>query len=90
MRKFLFMVILGALFLISHEDAVAQCAMCKATIEANSTNSGKYGVGLNTGILYLMSVPYIAAMIIGYFWYRNAKKSGKLPGTRKMPRAGFE
>lgn len=81
-RIFLFLTV-SALLLFGLE-AAAQCAMCKATIEANSTNSGKYGVGLNTGILYLMSVPYLAAMVIGYFWYRNAKKSGKLPGTRKI------
>ena len=58
--------------------ARAQCAMCKATIEANQTNAGKYGVGLNTGILYLMSIPYLAAMVIGYFWYKNARKPGKI------------
>ena len=63
-----------------------QCAMCKATIEANSTNSGKYGVGLNTGILYLMSVPYLAAMVIGFFWYRNARKPGKGKASGKLSR----
>jgi hypothetical protein len=84
MKQFVFVLIPVVLLFFTLSDAAAQCAMCKATIEANSTNSGKYGVGLNTGILYLMSVPYIAAMIIGYFWYRNAKKSGKLPGTRKI------
>ena len=84
MKKAFFFLSAFAALLFLIGEASAQCAMCKATIEANSTNSGKYGVGLNTGILYLMSVPYIAAMIIGYFWYRNAKKSGKLPGTRKI------
>jgi hypothetical protein len=83
MNRILFLLFVSV-FLLFGMEAAAQCAMCKATIEANSTNSGKYGVGLNTGILYLMSVPYIAAMVIGYFWYRNAKKSGKLPGTRKI------
>ena len=82
---------LVCLFLcVSAAAAFGQCAMCKATIEANSTNSGKYGVGLNTGILYLMSIPYLAALVIGYFWYRNAKKTGKLPGTRRIPGSGIE
>jgi hypothetical protein len=71
-------------------DAFAQCAMCKATIEANQTNAGKYGVGLNTGILYLMSIPYIAAMVIGYFWYRNARRSGKIRGFRNIRSQGIE
>jgi len=54
-------------------EAVGQCAMCKATLEANSANSSKYGVGLNTGILYLMTIPYLAAAVVGYLWYKNAK-----------------
>ena len=66
MKKAFFFLSAFAALLFLFGEAPAQCAMCKATIEANSTNSGKYGVGLNTGILYLMSVPYIAAMIIGY------------------------
>jgi len=91
MKKFLILLLLSAgAFLFSGESCSAQCAMCKATIEANQTNAGKYGVGLNTGILYLMSIPYIAAMIIGYFWYRNAKKSGKFQGFRKIRNQGIE
>ena len=60
----------------------AQCAMCKATVEANPTNAGKYGAGLNTGILYLMSVPYIAAGILGYLWYRNARLKNERKASR--------
>jgi hypothetical protein len=56
--------------------------MCRATIEANAANSDKYGVGLNTGILYLMCVPYIAAAVLGYLWYKNAKAKGSLPKFR--------
>jgi len=89
MKKFLFVLLIftiGILF----QESMAQCAMCKATIEANQTNAGKYGVGLNTGILYLMSVPYIAAMVIGYFWYRNARRSGKIQGFKRIRRQGVE
>ncbi len=82
MKKLSLVFSLALVLVFLAHDGFAQCAMCKATIEANSTNSSKYGVGLNTGILYLMMVPYIAAAVIGYFWYRNAKSSGKLPGTR--------
>ncbi|WP_209330852.1 hypothetical protein [Lunatimonas salinarum] len=52
----------------------AQCAMCRATIENNvSSGDTTVGAGLNMGILYLFAAPYLLAMIIGYFWYRNAK-----------------
>lgn len=50
----------------------AQCAMCKATVESNIENGGKsVGRGLNDGILYLMSIPYIVLGGIGYMIYKN-------------------
>ena len=74
MNKVLIFFLLILLVSLFQVDLVyAQCAMCRATIEANAANSSKYGVGLNTGILYLMTVPYVAASILGYLWYRNAK-----------------
>jgi len=47
--------------------------MCKATIENNAQDGGNYAAGLNTGILYLMSIPYIAAGVIVFFWYKNSR-----------------
>ena len=76
---FVITLVLMAAGLFLHFDAAAQCAMCKATLEANAANSSKYGVGLNTGILYLMCIPYIAASVLGYLWYRNAKLKKTLP-----------
>ena len=56
----------------------AQCAMCRATLENNFSN-GKPGIaaGLNTGILYLLVMPYLAVMVLGYLWYRSSKANGK-------------
>lgn len=53
---------------------LAQCAMCRATVENNVSN-GETGIaaGLNFGILYLFAAPYIAIMVIGYLWYKNSK-----------------
>lgn len=70
--NFIFALLVGFAFFFVNE-ALGQCAMCKATIEANQVNQGKYGVSLNSGILYLMVVPYIAFLVLGYFWYKNAK-----------------
>ena len=50
-------------------DINAQCAMCKAVVEANLESGGSVGTGLNEGILYLMAMPYIAVMIFGLFYY---------------------
>jgi hypothetical protein len=73
MIKKLVFLFLAFGILVFGTEAMAQCAMCKATIEANSANQQKYGIGLNTGILYLMCIPYIAGGILFYLWYRNAK-----------------
>jgi hypothetical protein len=56
-------------------SASAQCAMCRASVENNVSNGETtIGAGLNNGILYLFVMPYLMAAIIGYFWYRTAKK----------------
>jgi hypothetical protein len=67
--------IMIALFIcVIQEPAIAQCAMCKATVESNIENGGKtVGRGLNSGILYLMSVPYLVLGGIGFMVYRNWK-----------------
>ena len=54
------------LFLLLSSDLAAQgCALCKATVESGREQSGVFGgeqavgKGLNTGILFLMTVPYV-------------------------------
>lgn len=84
MKKLLAIILILAVSLIVSDTLFAQCAMCKATIEANQANAGKYGVGLNTGILYLMVVPYIAFGVLGFFWYKNAKAKRNLNSLRSQ------
>jgi hypothetical protein len=56
-------------------NSIAQCAMCRATIENNVSNGDTtIGAGLNMGILYLFLAPYVLLSLIGFFWYRNVKK----------------
>ncbi|MCH7412960.1 hypothetical protein MM213_05675 [Belliella sp. R4-6] len=62
-------------FVFVHGSSFAQCAMCRASVENNVSNGDTtIGAGLNMGILYLFAMPYLIAGIIGYLWYRNAKK----------------
>lgn len=56
------------------EPATAQCAMCKASAEANLKNGGGDPRGLNAGILYMLALPYLLVGAIGYWWWRNRKK----------------
>lgn len=67
------------LALISGLDVLAQCPMCKASVESNLEDGGDkvVGMGLNSGILYLMAIPYIMVAAIGIFWYRAKKRQEK-------------
>lgn len=65
-------------------SANAQCAMCRATLENNFSN-GEAGIaaGINFGILYLLSFPYLIAGTLIYFWYKHSKNGkAKLTGLR--------
>ncbi len=57
-------------------EAVAQCAMCRATLENNVSN-GKAGIaaGINFGILYLFVAPYVAICVIAFLWYRTSRRN---------------
>ena len=63
-------------FVLIFQNANAQCAMCKAVVEANLESGGSIGAGLNDGILYLMAMPYISMIVVGLIWY-NLKKEPK-------------
>jgi hypothetical protein len=63
------------ILVITVSPSFSQCAMCKATIENNAREGGNYAAGLNKGILYLMSIPYIAAGVIVFFWYKNSRNN---------------
>lgn len=57
-------------------EAVAQCAMCRATLQNNVSN-GSTGIaaGINFGILYLFVAPYIAISVIAFLWYRTSRRN---------------
>jgi len=73
MRKIL--VILTFSFFLGIAVSNAQCAMCKRIAETNQkSGENKAGRGLNKGILYLLSLPYIIGGIGAVAWYKNRKK----------------
>jgi len=60
--------------------AGAQCIMCKAQVEAAKAERDDYDVtGLNKGIVYMMTVPYLLMGGIGYFWYRRTHSKPARP-----------
>jgi hypothetical protein len=67
-----------SIVIISSSHALAQCAMCRATLENNLSN-GNPGIaaGINVGIMYLFLAPYLAVGLIAYFWYRTSKTNAR-------------
>ena len=56
----------------------SQCAMCKAVVESNLESGDDIGSGLNDGILYLMSAPYVVVILFAIFYFlqkRNQKQN---------------
>lgn len=72
--------LLASLFLLcaAAGTAAAQCAMCRSTLENNYSN-GQPGIasGINIGILYLLVLPYLAAVTLWFFWNKSTKNAGK-------------
>ncbi len=83
--KKLFALIL--LLVLSVSELMAQCAMCRTQLENNVSN-GEPGIaaGINTGILYLLVMPYLAITILGYFWYKSSKNNAGKLGERAIAR----
>ena len=67
-----FALLLGVLLSLAPLAARAQCVMCKSQVEAARQERDDYDVaGLNKGIVYMMTVPYILMGAVGFFWYRR-------------------
>jgi len=68
----LFVVVLAVTSSVITDSRVdAQCPMCRMSVESNYKNGGTAGKGLNTGILYMLAMPYLLVGAIGYMWWRN-------------------
>lgn len=53
-------------------DVEAQCAMCRAVLESESTQSAAKGI--NDGIMYLMVFPYLLMGGVAYMIWRSRQK----------------
>lgn len=72
------LLLILSFFLVLTADVSAQCAMCRSTLENNFSN-GEPGIaaGINMGILYLLALPYLAAVIVGYLWFKSTRNADK-------------
>lgn len=64
-KKYILVLLLALSFVCFQTDLVAQCAMCKQAAESSLKNDPKsLARSLNSGILYLMAVPYLMICFI--------------------------
>lgn len=82
-------LLIGILNLLVSSQLYAQCAMCRISLE-NNLNNGTLttGSGMNTGILYLLVMPYLIVGVIIYMWRKNMKKNDKRTIKRRKYSAG--
>ena len=74
MKKIFFA--LAILLFLSTSVSMAQCAMCRMTVESTVSNGrSQIASNLNTAILYLLMAPYVLSAVIGYLWWRSSKKN---------------
>ena len=75
MKRIILLTVL--LLTLSYFELDAQCAMCKENIASsqkgtsNGDLSASFGSGLNSGILYLMIIPYIFLMSILWIVFKK-------------------
>jgi len=79
LRNFIITAALVSLLLISSET-FAQCAMCKAAAEEGVKDGNTQSATLNSGIMYLLAMPYLAFAVIGYLWWKNYKRKKATDG----------
>lgn len=71
MKKILLILIVC---LVDFSTAMAQCSACRATVESQIQTGEMTANGINSGILYLMIIPYLLILTIGIVLYRNYQK----------------
>jgi hypothetical protein len=59
-------------------SALAQCPMCRMTLESNLKNGGTAGSGINAGIFMLLCMPYLIVGTIAFVWWKNRKTKADL------------
>jgi len=74
MKKFLYIFLIAGSMMLISADSFSQCAMCRRVAETGHANEDSKAKGLNSGILYLLAIPYVLGGIGVFAWYRNRKK----------------
>ncbi|MEJ7589183.1 MAG: hypothetical protein WKI04_16630 [Ferruginibacter sp.] len=71
MKKPATILLLSFLLLVSQFTVDAQCSLCTKTAQQMGEKPAQ---GLNSGILYLMIMPFAIVGFIGFRWWKNNKE----------------
>lgn len=74
MKLFKLLLLIIVILIFTNIDVVAQCPMCKIAAESNLENGGTEGKGLNKGILYILTMPYLLVGTLGFLWWKNNRQ----------------
>jgi hypothetical protein len=85
LRKIFFLFSLVLLFSLLINTVQAQCSMCTINAEQGVKNGNTVSAGLNTGVLYLLAIPYLVTMVVGIIWYKKYKKKNIHLNIKQQP-----
>lgn len=63
------------LWFLNLTTALAQCPMCKATVESSINSGDTTAAGLNDGIFLLLGMPFLAVAVVAGLWYRKYRQA---------------
>lgn len=71
-KAFIIFILLIAVFAGTAFNTVsAQCAMCTINAEQGVKNGNTQAKGINSGVMYLMAIPYLLLAGVGVLWYKK-------------------
>lgn len=74
LKLFILVCLVFAITAFLDSELLAQCPMCRLSAETNLKNGGTEGKGLNKGILYMLSLPYLLVGSLAFVWWKNRNK----------------
>ncbi|WP_145859367.1 hypothetical protein [Pedobacter suwonensis] len=84
-KKAIFILFVLVITFAVSANVDAQCSMCTINAEQGVKNGNTQTAGLNTGVLYLLSLPYLMAVIVGVVWYKKYRKKNIQLNMKKEP-----
>jgi len=74
MRKKIAVLLLLFVALFAFQEVDAQCSMCRYVSETAGDHGSGITRGLNNGILYILGIPYLLIMGVGFMLFRKRKQ----------------